>query len=94
MTITDYLPFIEKIRKKISTSTGRFPSYAGMMQMIKSVIKSLTNFWMAAFRLSSACVKEIERLCSAYLWSGTDLNGRKMKINWKEICKMKKEGGL
>lgn len=94
MTITDYLPLIEKIRKKISTWTGRFVSYAGRLQLIQSVITSLTNFWMAAFRLPSACISEIERLCSAFLWSGPDLNGRKVKVTWKEICKTKQEGGL
>lgn len=94
MKITDCLPLIEKIRKKISTWTGRFLSYAGRLQLIQSVITSLTNFWMAAFRLPSACIKDIERLFSTFLWLGPDLNGRKVKINWKDICRTKKEGGL
>ena len=58
MTVTDYLPLVEKIRKRISTWTGRFLSYAGRLQLINSVITSLTNFWMAAFRLPSSCIKE------------------------------------
>ncbi|XP_018462918.1 uncharacterized protein LOC108834047 [Raphanus sativus] len=94
MTINDYLPLIEKIRKKISTWTGRFLTYAGRLQLINSVIMSLTNFWMAAFRLPSSCIKEIERLCSAFLWSGPDLNGRKAKIAWSDVCRAKSEGGL
>lgn len=57
MKVTDYLPLIEKMRKKISTQTMRFLYYAGRMQLIKLVITSLTNFWMAAFRLSNSCVK-------------------------------------
>lgn len=48
---------------------------------------------MAAFRLPIGCIKEIERLCSAFLLSGPDLNGRKVKIAWKDVCKMKQEGG-
>ena len=94
MTILDYLPLIEKIRKRISSWTGRFLSYAGRLHLIKSVIMSLTNFWMAAFRLPSGCIKEVERICSAFLWSGPFLNGRKNKIAWKDICKTKQEGGL
>lgn len=31
MMINDYLPLIEKIRKRISTWTGRFLSYAGRL---------------------------------------------------------------
>lgn len=94
MSVLDYMPLIEKIRKKIGSWTGRYLSYAGRYQLIKSVITSLANFWMSAFRLPSGCMKEIERLCSVYLWSGTDLNYRKVKVSWVDICKTKQEGGL
>ena len=94
MTVLDCLLLIEKIRKRISSWTNRFLSYAGRLQFIKSVIMSLTNFWMAAFRLPSGCIKEIERICSSYLWSGTELNGRKVKIGRSNICRTKQEGEL
>ena len=94
MIVLDYLPLIEKIRKRVSSWTGRFLSYAGRLQLINSVIMSLTNFWMAAFRLPSGCIKEIERLCSSFLWSGPELNGRKTKVVWRDVCRTKQEGGL
>lgn len=94
MTVLDYLPLIEKIRKRIGTWTSRFLSYAGRLQLIKSVINSLANFWMAAFRLPSGCIKEIEKLCSEFLWSGPELNGRKIKVAWSDVCRTKQEGGL
>lgn len=94
MTVTGFLPLVEKIRKRIGSWTGRYLSYAGRLQLINSVIRSLTNFWMAAFRLPSGCIKEIERLCSTFLWSGPELNGRKAKISWSDICRTKQEGGL
>lgn len=62
MTVLDYLPLIEKFRQKIGSWTGRFLSYAGGLQLIKSVITSLTNIRMAAFRLPIGCVNEIEIL--------------------------------
>lgn len=49
---------------------------------------------MAAFRLPSGCIKEIECLCSVFLWSGPMLNGKKAKIAWTDISKLKIEGGL
>lgn len=94
MTVLDYMPLIEKIRKRFGSWTGRFISYAGRLQLIKSVIMSLANFWIAAFRLPSGCLKEIERLCSAFLWSGPEMNNRKAKVSWAEICKTKQEEGL
>lgn len=74
--------------------TGRFLSRAGRLQLINSVITSLANFWMSAFRLPGSCLKEIERLCSAFLWSGPELKTTKAKVSWKEVCLPKAEGGL
>ena len=90
----DYLPLIEKIRGRIKTWTSRFLSYAGRLQMIKYVLMSIVNFWASAFRLPSKCLEEIERLCSAFLWTGPELKSKGVKVAWKEICLTKSEGGL
>lgn len=94
MTIQDYTPLLEKIRGKISSWTARYLSFAGRLQLIGSVIHSLTNFWISVFRLPKGCLKKIDKLCSAFLWSGPDLNAKKSKISWTEVCKPKAEGGL
>ena len=94
MSVQDYLPFVEKIRKRMKSWTGRFLSHGGRLQLIKSVITSLTNFWMQAFRLPSSCLKDVERLCSAFLWSGPELKTSKAKIRWEDVCLPKEEGGL
>lgn len=57
--------------------------------MIKLVIISLVNFWMVVFRFFSGCIKEIEKLCLEFFWSGIELNGRKIKVVWVDICKTK-----
>lgn len=58
------------------------------------MLNSILNLWLSAFRLPNGCIQEIEKLCSAFLWLGTDLNPRKAKMAWEEICKPKREGGL
>ena len=94
MTVNDYMPLVEKIRKRMKSWTGRFLSYGGRLQLISSVITSMANFWLSAFRLPSSCLKEIESLCSAFLWSGPDLKTSKAKVSWKDVCLPKCEGGL
>ncbi|KAG7569624.1 Endonuclease/exonuclease/phosphatase superfamily [Arabidopsis thaliana x Arabidopsis arenosa] len=94
MSLDDCLPLLEKIRARISSWKHRLLSYAGRLQLLSSVIASLTNFWISAFRLPSACVREIEKICAAFLWSGPELNPRKNKVTWKDVCKPKSEGGL
>lgn len=69
-------------------------SFAGRMLLISSVIFSLTNFWISAFRLPKQCIKEIDSLCAAFLWSGPVLNTQKARVAWKDCCKPKDEDGL
>ncbi|XP_010463033.1 PREDICTED: uncharacterized protein LOC104743679 [Camelina sativa] len=94
MTHADYLPLLERIRLRISSWTGRFLSFAGRLQLIKSLLSSLTNFWLSVFRLPKRCLQEIDSLFSTFLWSGPDLNSKKAKISWLDVCKPKHEGGL
>ncbi|CAN6861291.1 unnamed protein product [Brassica oleracea] len=47
---------IKSFVKRMSSWTGRFLSHAGRLQLINSVIMSLANFWLAAFRLPGSYV--------------------------------------
>ena len=90
----DYLPLVERIRSKNNSWTCRFLSYAGRLQLIKSVLMSIVNFWAAVFRLPSKCMKEVEQLCVSFLWSGPAIKSTGAKVAWRDICKLKSEGRL
>ncbi|XP_024013471.1 uncharacterized protein LOC112087777 [Eutrema salsugineum] len=94
MRTLDYAPLIGNIKGRITSWTAKALSFAGRLQLLSSVIAGITGFWMSAFRLPNGCLDEIERICSAFLWSGTDLNPRKAKLAWSAVCKPKAEGGL
>ena len=91
---SDYLPLLEQIKKKITSWTSRFLSFAGRLNLISSVLWSICNFWLAAFRLPRACIREIDKICSSFLWSGVALSSTKAKVSWDAVCKPKSEGGL
>ncbi|XP_024004974.1 uncharacterized protein LOC112082108 [Eutrema salsugineum] len=82
------------VRGRVSSWTDFALSFVGRLQLLSSVIASITNFWFSAFQLPSCCVAEIERICSTFLWSGPDLNRRKTKIAWMDVCKPWDEGVL
>ncbi|XP_024015880.1 uncharacterized protein LOC112089134 [Eutrema salsugineum] len=94
MTKADYAPLVEKIKTCIRSWKICHISFAGRLQLLASVISGILNFWMAAFQLPNSCIKEVESLCSAFLWSGPILNPRKAKVSWEDVCKPKVEGGL
>lgn len=90
----DYMPLVEKIRGKICSWTCRFLSYAGRLPLINSELLSIVNFWISVFRLPSKCIKEVEKLCAAFLWSGPVLKSTGAKVAWRDVCSTKSEGGL
>lgn len=94
MTRSDYEPLIVKIRDRFLCWTSKALSYAGRLQLIKSVIASITNFWCSAFCLPQSCIDEIESMCSAFLWSGSPNITSRAKIAWAEVCCPYEEGGL
>lgn len=94
MTAHDYSPLIDKIRTRLISWTSKCLSYAGRLQLISSVITSISSFWCSVFRLPQRCFDEIESLCSAFLWSGNPKTTSGAKVAWADICKPKIEGGL
>lgn len=80
LTKQDYEPLIDKVRKRLLSWANRSLSYAGRLQLIKSVIYSIVNFWSSAFILPIGCLDMIESLCSAFLWSGTVTQTHSAKV--------------
>ena len=60
MTRSDYEPLITKIRSRFLSWTSKALSYAGRLQLIKSVIASITNFWCAAFVFHKTASKKLK----------------------------------
>ncbi|XP_013665256.1 uncharacterized protein LOC106369680 [Brassica napus] len=94
LTKRDYEPLVDKVRSRMLTWSNKSLSFAGRLQLIKSVITSIVNFWSSAFILPVSCLNEIESLYSAFLWSGSPHQSHKAKVAWAELCFPKDEGGL
>lgn len=69
MTSSDYAPLVNRVKKRITSWTARQLSFASRLQLIGYVIHSITNFWMSVYRIPKQCIKEIDQLCSSFLWS-------------------------
>ncbi|KAL2235307.1 UNVERIFIED_CONTAM: hypothetical protein Sindi_1262900 [Sesamum indicum] len=93
LTIADCRPLLLKIDKRIAGWEGTTISYAGRVQIIKSVLIALSLYWASAFILPKKVINEIEKRLRAFLWKGTTNSGY-AKVAWKDICRPKEEGGL
>lgn len=90
----DYSPLTDKIMAKFNGWKVKCLSFAGRVQLISSVIYSLVNFCFCAFSLPRGCLKDIEKLCTRFLWSGEIGKKSIVKVSWTDICLLKAEGGL
>ncbi|KAL2249850.1 UNVERIFIED_CONTAM: hypothetical protein Sindi_2458700 [Sesamum indicum] len=93
LTIADCHPLLLKIDKRIAGWEGTTLSYAGRVQIIKSVLIALSLYWASTFILPKKVINEIEKKLRAFLWKGTTNSGY-AKVAWKDICRPKEEGGL
>ncbi|KAL2224544.1 UNVERIFIED_CONTAM: hypothetical protein Sindi_3022100 [Sesamum indicum] len=93
LTIADCHPLLQKIDKRIAGWEGTTISYAGRVQIIKSVLISLSLYWASAFIIPKKVINEIEKRLRAFLWKGTTNSGY-AKVAWKDIFRPKEEGGL
>ncbi|KAL0455324.1 UNVERIFIED_CONTAM: hypothetical protein Slati_0871600 [Sesamum latifolium] len=89
----DCHPLIQKVDRRLAGWNHLTLSFAGRVQLIKSVLSSLHTYWASAFILPKAVLKVIEERMRSFLWKGASGRGAE-KVSWKQICRPKKEGGL
>ncbi|KAL2240836.1 UNVERIFIED_CONTAM: hypothetical protein Sindi_0724800 [Sesamum indicum] len=93
LSIFDCQPLISKIDARINGWEGISLSYAGQVQIIKSVLSTLSLYWASAFILPKKVINEIEKRLRTFLWKGTTSSGY-AKVAWKDVCRPMDEGGL
>ncbi|KAK4384014.1 putative ribonuclease H protein [Sesamum angolense] len=67
-------------------------SFAGRLQLIKSVLMSLNVYWAMAFILPKGVIREAEKKMRTFLWKGNSAVGYP-KVAWSAVCKPIEEGG-
>ncbi|KAL2235669.1 UNVERIFIED_CONTAM: hypothetical protein Sindi_1299100 [Sesamum indicum] len=92
LSIADCQPLLLKIDARIKGWEGISLSYAGRVQIIKSVLSAMSIYWASAFILPKAIIKQIEKRLRNFLWKGTYTSGY-AKVAWKDVCKPIMEGG-
>lgn len=68
MSRLDYEPLIDKIKTRLISWSSKTLSFVGRLQLIQSIIASITNFWCSAFLLPKRCFNTIENMCAAFFW--------------------------
>ncbi|KAL0302261.1 UNVERIFIED_CONTAM: hypothetical protein Sangu_3110200, partial [Sesamum angustifolium] len=93
LTIADCRPLIDKVEARLAGWNNQLLSYAGRLQLIKSVLSTLHTYWTSAFILPKGVLKTLEKKMRQFLWQGSAGRGN-AKVAWEWISKPKEEGGL
>ncbi|KAL2225359.1 UNVERIFIED_CONTAM: Retrovirus-related Pol polyprotein from type-2 retrotransposable element R2DM [Sesamum indicum] len=92
LTINDCQSLLLKIDARINGWEGISLSYAGRIQIIKSVLSATSTYWASDFILPKTVIKQIEKRLRNFLWKGNYTLGY-AKVAWKDVCKPHMEGG-
>ncbi|GJW82457.1 trichome birefringence-like protein 3, partial [Tanacetum coccineum] len=85
---------VEKAKNRIGDWKNKSLSFAGRLQLCKSIISSMHVFWASVLIIPKGIIYEIHQLIRGFLWCNGELKRGKAKIAWEDICLPKSEGGL
>ncbi|XP_022041433.1 uncharacterized protein LOC110944014 [Helianthus annuus] len=90
----DCKQLVERMDARISDWKTKCLSFAGRLQLIRSVLSSLHIYWASVFILPKRIIKDLEDKMKRFLWAqGGNIKG-KAKVKWKSVCVPRCEGGL
>ncbi|KAL0298166.1 UNVERIFIED_CONTAM: hypothetical protein Sangu_3157300 [Sesamum angustifolium] len=75
LTIADCRPLIDKVDARLAAWINQNLSYAGRLQLIKSVLSTLHTYWASAFILPKGVLKSLEKKMRQFLWHGSSGSG-------------------
>lgn len=85
---------VQAINNKLQGWTGRFLSKAGRITLIKSILASLSTYYLSHMHVTKTQARKCDTLTNRFLW-GNPENGKNMHtISWTTVCKPQGTGGL
>ncbi|KAH6801336.1 hypothetical protein C2S52_001800 [Perilla frutescens var. hirtella] len=93
ISISQCQGLINKILARINCWSSKLISYAGRVQLIKSVLFGVQSFWSQVFLLPKKVLKAIETACRIFLWTGKSNYSERALVAWDHICLPKAAGG-
>lgn len=86
-------PLVDKVLSRAKTWTVKYLSYAGRLQLVKTILLSLQSFWCQIFVLPKKVIKEVQSYCRIFLWTGGNDCSKKALVAWSHMCLPKTAGG-
>jgi len=85
---------LQKLESSIQSWMRKHLSYAGRLELIRSVLHGMVQFWPSIFLIPGIVITKINSIYRSFLWSGNTCSPHSALVSWKKVCLPKQEGGL
>lgn len=89
LKVADFSPLISKLVDKVNSWASKTLSYAGRLELIRSVLQGVECYWIQIFPLPVSVIDRVTQICRAFLWGS-----KKTPVAWSDCCIPVDEGGL
>ncbi|XP_039069847.1 uncharacterized protein LOC120216524 [Hibiscus syriacus] len=91
LSLKDCEPLLDKIRQRLHHWSTRNLNYSGRIELIRSVLFSVSNFWCRQLIIPATVLKSVDQLCSRFFWKGANKSAAGARVGWDQICLLKSE---
>ncbi|PNY12727.1 ribonuclease H [Trifolium pratense] len=92
--VSTWNPVIEVLQKRLASWKNKYVSLWGRVVLLNSVLAEIPIFYLSLFKMPVGVWKKIIRLQRRFLWGGAAGASKISWVNWLDVCRSKKEGGL
>ncbi|KAJ0931049.1 putative RNA-directed DNA polymerase [Helianthus annuus] len=91
---SDCKKLVDNLESRITDWKAKSLSFAGCLQLIRSVLSAMHVYWSSVFILPKRIIHDLEDRMRRFLWAqGNNIMG-KAKVKWSHVYLPKEEGGL
>jgi len=91
---SQFPPLLHHLEYAIQGWMGKHLSYSRRLELIRSVLFGMVQFWLSIFPLLDNVMNQTTCICRNFLWTGSTARSMSALVAWKHICLPKVEGGL
>ncbi|XP_073061705.1 uncharacterized protein [Primulina eburnea] len=85
----DYSDLVNNVNLKVSSWPRNSLSYAGKIELIRSIIQGIDCFWLSILPIPNCVLHSIQSICRKFVWPMNH-----PPIAWSMFCKPHVDGGL
>lgn len=85
LSIMQCQPLIKKILARIESWSAKLLSYAGRLQLKKSVLFGVQTYWSQVFLIPQKVLQIIQSACRSFLWTGKDGISKRALVAWEYL---------